>query len=120
MAEWLSTIAVLVDKSMPIVVALFDAIPKGKGGRQRGPRKTLLFDVTHGIPCRVPLTKLVELDGDICPYLTALMVTALAWVDKVLVVPKGTCITTMTREAFDNVLLKEVSYNYDNYGLVSW
>ena len=28
-------------------------------------------------------------------------------------------ITTITREDFDNLLLKEASYNYDSYGLVS-
>ena len=43
------------------------------------------------------------------------MVAALAWVGETLVVPEGTRITMMTREAFDNMLLKEVSHNYDNY-----
>ena len=59
----------LVDKSTPIVAALFDAIPKGKGGKRRGLSRTLLFDVAQGFACRVLLTKLVKLDGDICPYL---------------------------------------------------
>ena len=36
-----------------------------------------------------------------------------------MVIPEGTQITTMTRETFDNMLLKEASHNYDNYGLVS-
>ena len=63
---------------MPIVEALFDTIPRGKGGKQGGLGKILLFDVTHRLTCRVPLTKLVKLDGDIYPYLTALMVAALA------------------------------------------
>ena len=120
LAEWLTIIAVLVDKSMPIVAALFDAIPRGKGGRQRGLSKSLLFDVTRGLAHRVPLTKLVDLDGDIHLYLATLMVAALAQVGKTLVVPEGTCITTMTREAFNNMLLKEASHNYDNYRLVSW
>ena len=44
-AKRLATIAALVDKSMPVVAALFDAIPRGKGGRWRGPGKTLLFDI---------------------------------------------------------------------------
>ena len=79
----------------------------------------LLFDVTRGLAYCVLLTKLVELDGDIHPYLAALMVAALAWAGKTLVVPEGTRISTMTREAFDNMLLKEAGYNYDNYGLVS-
>ena len=114
----------LVDKSTPTVVALFDAIPCGEGGRWRGLGKTLLFDV---IPCRlsqrVLLTKLVELDGDICPYLTTLMVATLARAGETLVILEGTQITMMTREAFDNMLLKEASHNYDNYGLLvsrSW
>ena len=109
----------LVDKSMPIVAALFDAIPIGKGGRQRGPSKTLLFDVIRGLAHRVPLTELVKLDSDVYPYLATLMVAALAQAGKTLVVPEGTHITMMTREAFDNMLLKEASHNYDNYGLLS-
>ena len=104
---------------MPVVAALFDAIPRGEGGRQRGPGKTLLFDVTHGLARRVPLIKLVELDSNVHPYLAALMVAALARVGETLVVPEGICITTMMREAFDNILLKEASHNYDNYRLVS-
>ena len=35
------------------------------------------------------------------------MVAALAWVGETLVVPEGTRISMMTREAFDNMLLKE-------------
>ena len=48
------------------------------------------------------------------------MVATLVWVGETLVVPESTHITMMTREAFNNMLLKEVSRNYDNYGLVSW
>ena len=47
------------------------------------------------------------------------MVAALVQVGETLVVPEGTRISTMTREAFDNILLKEASRNYDNYRLVS-
>ena len=79
----------------------------------------LLFDVARGLALRVPLTKLVELDGDVHPYLAALMVAALAQVGKTLVVPEGTQISMMMREAFDNMLLKEAGCNYNNYGLVS-
>ena len=65
------------------------------------------------------MTKLVELDGDACLYLAALIVATLAWVGETLVIPKGTQITTMIKETFDNMLLKKVSHNYNNYGLVS-
>ena len=119
LAERLATIAALVDKSTPIVAALFDAIPRGKGGKQRGPSRTLLFDVDCELAYRVPLTKLVELDGDVHPYLATLMVATLARADETLVVAEGTCITMMTRETFNNMLFKEAGHNYDNYGLVS-
>ena len=90
LAERLATIAVLVDKSMPTVAALFEAIPWGEGGRWRGLSKTLLFDITLGLAQTVLLTKLVELDRDIHPYLTPLMVIALAWVGETLVILEGT------------------------------
>ena len=101
------------------MAALFDAIPRGEGGKWRGPSRTLLFDVTRRLAYRVPLTKLVKLDGDIHPYLATLMVATLAWAGETLVVPEGTRISTMTREAFDNMLLKEAGCNYDHYRLVS-
>ena len=103
---------------MPVAAALFNTITWGKGGRQRRPVKTLLFDIARGLAQRVPLTKLAELDWDIHLYLTALMVAALAWVGETLVVPEGTWITMITREAFDNMLSEEASHNYDNYRLV--
>ena len=70
--------AMLVDKSMPAIVALFDFIPCGKGGRQSGLGKTLLFDIARGLAQRVPLAKLVELDRGIHLYLAALMMATLA------------------------------------------
>ena len=85
----------------------------------RGLGKTLLFDIAHGLAQRVLLTKWVKLDGDIHPYLATLMVAAPAWMGETLVVLDGTWITIMIREAFDNMLLKEVGHNYDYYMLVS-
>ena len=79
-----------------------------------------MFDIVCGLAQRIPLTNLVELDGDTHPYLAALMVATLVWAGETLVLPEGTQITMMTREAFNNMLLKEASHNYDSYGLVSW
>ena len=47
------------------------------------------------------------------------MVVALAQANKTLVMPEGLWIMIMTREAFDNILLKEASCNYDDYRLVN-
>ena len=74
--------AMPADKSTPAVAALFYAIPNREGGRQRGLGKTLLFNIAHGLAKIVLLTRLVELDGDISPYLTTLLVAALAQVDE--------------------------------------
>ena len=115
----LATMAALVDKSMPPVAAFFDTSPCGKGGRQRELGKTLLFDITCRLAWRVPLTKLVELNRDVCLYLATLLLAALAWVGETLIMPEGIWIMMMTREAFNNILLKEASCNYDNCGLVS-
>ena len=111
--------AVLVDKSTPAVVAFFYTIPHSKGRRQRGPGKTTLFDVAHRLARRVLLTKLFELDGDVHPYPATLMVATLAWACEPLVMLEGIRIMMMTREAFNNMMLKEASCNYNNYRLVS-
>ena len=47
----------------------------------------LLFDIARGLAHRVPLTKLVELDGDVRPYLAALMVAALVRAHETLTIP---------------------------------
>ena len=47
------------------------------------------------------------------------MVATLAWVGKTLVMPEGMQIMIMTREALNNMLLKEASHNSDNYSVVS-
>ena len=76
----------LVDPSAP-AVNFVDQIPRGEGGRRRGPARTLLFDVARGLARRVPLTKLVALDGDVRPFLASLMVSALQRAKDKLVVP---------------------------------
>ena len=85
LAEWLETVVLLVNKSMPTVVPLYNAIKNSEGGGWRGPGKTLLFDVSHRLAHRVPLTKLVKLGGDISLYLAILMVATLVWVGEALV-----------------------------------
>ena len=72
---------------IPIVMALHDAILYSEGDRCKGLRWTILFEIIFGLSCRVPLTMLVKLDGDIHPYLTVLMVATLAQVAESLVVP---------------------------------
>ena len=117
--KWLVIVVILVDKSIPTVVALSDAIPCSNGGSWRGPSKSFLLEIARGLAHRVLLTKVVELDGDIYPYFAALIVATLAQAGKTLVMLEGMQIMTIIREAFDNMLLKESGHDYDSYGLVS-
>ena len=85
LAKYFATVVAVVDKSKPAVAALYDAIPCSKRGRRREPRKTLLFNLACGLAHGVPLTKMVELDGNIHPYLTVLMVAVQAWTGEIKV-----------------------------------
>ena len=78
-----------MDPSAPSVNNTFtpDVIPRGESGRRRGPLRTLLFNVARGLVRQVPLTKLVELDGDVQPFLAALMVAALMRASETLTIP---------------------------------
>ena len=87
LAERVATVTSLADPSAPSINFIADTIPRGEGGRRRGPSRTLLFNVAKGLARRVPLTKLVALDGDIRPYLASLMVAALHRAGDKLVVP---------------------------------
>ena len=94
MAERLAAVVSLVDESAPTINLLEDALPRGDKGR-RGPSKTLLFDVARGLARWVPLTKLVKLDGDVRPYLAALMVAALYRAGETSIVPRSLDVKTV-------------------------
>ena len=79
----------------------------------------LLFDVARGLAHRVPLTKLVELDGNMQPYLAALMVAALVRAHKTLTIPDTLKLRQVSMEAFENMLQAEAGKAYDNYGAIS-
>lgn len=97
LAERVATVTKLVDPTAP-TVNFADALPRGEGGRRRGPARTVLFDVARGLARRVPLTKLVALDGDVRPYLASLMVAALHKAKDKLVVPDDLELETVTRK----------------------
>lgn len=97
LAERVATVTRLVDPSAP-TVNMMDAIPRGEGGRRKGPARTMLFDVARGLARRIPLTKLVALDGDVRPYLASLMVSALHRANDTLVYPNDMKVEAVTRE----------------------
>jgi hypothetical protein len=78
----------------------------------------MLNDIARGLARRVPLTKLVELDGDVRPYLAALMIAALHKAGDALVVPDQMTIRKVTEQEFENLLVSEAGKAYDNYGII--
>ena len=79
----------------------------------------MLNDIARGLARRVPLTKLVQLDGDVRPYLASLMIAALNKAGDELVIPDTLRIKMITEEAFDNLLKAEAGKTYDNYGTIA-
>ena len=102
LAERLASLIALVDPSAPTVNFL-QPVPRGSA---RAPARTLLHDVAKGLARRVPLTKLIELDGDVRPYLAALMVAAMHKADERLIVPQGFKVREIAQEQFENMLAK--------------
>jgi hypothetical protein len=94
LAERLATLQALVDPSTPAVyTATAKVTPKGT---RRAPARLMLNDIARGLARRVPLTKLVQLDGDVRPYLAALMIAALHKAGETLVIPDKMAIKRMT------------------------
>ena len=89
LAEHFATLTSLVDPSAPSVNNTFtpDVIPRGESGRRRGPLRTLLFNVARGLVRQVPLTKLVELNSKVRPYLAMLMIATLMRAHETLTIP---------------------------------
>ena len=69
LTKCLAALTSLVDSSTPSVNNAFmlEVIPHGESGCRHGSLCALLFNVPRGFVCHVPLTKLVELDGDMGP-----------------------------------------------------
>ena len=115
LAERLASLTALVDSSAPTVNFL-QSVPRGSA---RAPARTLLHDVARGLARRVPLTKLVELDGDVRPYLASLMVAALQRANESLIIPQGVDVKRITQAEFDNMLAASAGQQYANYGAIA-
>lgn len=92
MAERLATLQVLVDDSTPEI----NAAQLFPSGAKKAPARMMLNDIARGLARRVPLTKLVQLDGDVRPYLASLMIAALHKAGDELVLPADMRIRMVT------------------------
>ena len=62
---------------------------------------------------------MVELDGDVWPYLAVLMVATLMWAHETLTIPDTLQLQRVSMEAFENMLQAEAGKVYNNYGAIS-
>ena len=113
LAERLATVAALVDPSTPTINGA-NLLPAG--ALKTGPARTMLQDIAKGLARRIPLTKLIELDADIRPYLASLMVAAMHKAGDTIVVPTDLKIRPITTENFEALLQSQAGESYDNYG----
>ena len=97
LAERLATTSALIENPQ-VSVNMLELVPRGEGGRRKGPAKSMLINVTRGLARRVPLTKLIALDSKIRPYLASLMVAALHRAKDKVVVPNDLENKRVTRE----------------------
>ena len=121
LAKCLAALTSLVDSSTPSGNNTFtpDMICRRESSCRHRPLHILLFNVAKGLACRVPLTKLVELDGNVRPYLAVLMVASLLRVHEMLTIPNILQLWLVSMEAFKYMLQVEAGKLYDNYGVIS-
>ena len=120
MAERLAALTKLADPSAPAINLVGDPHPRGENGvRRRGPARTLLYDVARGMARRVPLTKLVELDADVRPYLASLMVAAMDKAGDELLIPHDMVFRPIARAQWEAMLAAKAGEAYHQYGALS-
>ena len=90
-----------------------------KDSKYKGLRRTIVYNITHRLAQQVLPNRYAKLDGDIRPYLAALMDAKLVWAEEALVALKSTYITMIIREAFDNILLHKARCKFNTNSLVS-
>ena len=76
----------------------------------------MLFDVARGLARRVPLTKLVDLDYNVRLFLAALMVSALHWAGKKLIVLTGLEFERVATSIFNEMIAKKAGQVLDSRG----
>jgi hypothetical protein len=79
----------------------------------------MLFDIARGLARRVPITKLVALDGDVRPYLASLMISAIHRAGDALVIPDDLKLKRVTIDTFNEMIKREAGRTYDNYGMIA-
>lgn len=75
-----------------------------------------MLDLARGLTRRVPLTKLLEMDATIRPYLVALMVSALEAAGETLVVPDTLKLSRVTQDYYKEHLALKASEGYNRWG----
>ena len=103
LGERLAAVLAICDRPHVDTLPVY-TLPRADRGARRGPVHTLLSDIVRGMGRRIPLTKLAELDADLRPYLTSLMISAMQKAGDALVIPKNMNLRRVTEQEFTNML----------------
>ena len=77
-----------------------------------------LFDLVRGFSARVPLSRLLQVEEDVRPYLAAVVVDAVKQADDALVIPKDLNIIRMEPDQFEDHKLGLAAKQYQPYGIL--
>ena len=94
-------------------ISASSAIPSRAASGKRYTPETLR-DVARNLQKRISLTKLIEYDEHVRPYLAALMVAAVASMGEKLVVPNTVQLVRVTEEEFKDVVASLANRAYDS------
>jgi hypothetical protein len=78
-----------------------------------------LFDVVKSLRRAVPISRLLELEDELRPYMAAIIVDAINQGGDALVIPEGTKLKELSAEEFENYKLGLAGASYEPYHLLT-
>ena len=85
--------------------------------RRRGePATQRLFDVARGFSRRVPMSRLLEIEPEIRPYLATLVVRAVHRAQDTLCIPQDLDVRRLSDSEFEKYQLGLAAKTYNHYG----
>lgn len=86
--------------------------------RRPGDYTQNLFDVARAFNKRVPMSRLVEIEPDLRPYLASIIIAALQKARETITVPADMPVNRVSQDDFDAHLMRLATRQYPTYGIL--
>jgi len=103
----------------PSIKALSSEWVPRQSRRKGDTEPTTLFDVARRFARKVPLTKLVSLEDDVCPYLACVIIDAILTSNETLVVPANLPLERKPKDKWEEYKATMAGRTYQAYGSLS-